>query len=128
MASPREVELFLRGCPRPRIEAWLAAVAGGLRVEWDRDGVVSYQTERGPAVLTLRMEDGPFDGLLLPWGGALWASEPDAARAAAKALGCVVRCEPGPEFPEVDRWADILFEVDGGAQGASAERLVPGDA
>jgi hypothetical protein len=120
VAKPTDVEIFLRGCPESRIVAWLASVAGGATVAWKREGVTGYTTERGPVVLTFRMEDGPFDGVWIPWGRSLWATDLACARQAARALDCVVRCEPGADYPEADRSADLYVELQGGAERLGA--------
>ena len=120
MSKPAPVEIFLRGCPEDRLVAWLASVAGAARLDWTRDGVKGFATDRGPVVLTLRMEDGPFDGLWVPWGTSVWANDLACARAAARALRCVVRCEPGPDWPDADPDEDLYVELDGASERLGA--------
>jgi|GEM_PF-6469239 len=119
MAKHTDVEIFVRACEDARLLAWLESVAGPAAVAWERDGATGYTTARGEVIVTHRMEDGPFDGIWIPWGRALWAADVACARQAARFLGCVVRCEPGRSF-KVDPLADLLLEI---AHGE--ERLVP---
>lgn len=62
------------------------------------------------------------DGFLSVWvrGSAAWSSCSALGRHLAKELSCVVRCDPGNEFPEVSPYANVFLEIDG-----CNESLVP---
>lgn len=117
--------------------------AGHLDVEAyaktdDTDAVVSLLSSNiGP----LRSSDSPGDepriyqfadvyvvlwsgegGFLSVWvrGSTTWPSCPALGRHLAAGLGCVVRCDPGNEFPEVSPYSNLFLEIEG-----DKERLVP---
>jgi hypothetical protein len=111
-----DIEIYVRDLDEERLLAWLDATCGSAREAWRNASQVGFDTARGPVIVTLRMEDGPFAGVAFPWGRALWPTDAHCARA-AREMSSVVRCDPGPAYPGATE--DHVLEIDGGA-----ERLV----
>jgi hypothetical protein len=62
------------------------------------------------------------DGFLSVWvrGNTIWSSSPTLGRHLARELCCLVRCDPGDEFPDVSPYSNVFLEIEGGK-----ESLVP---
>jgi hypothetical protein len=116
-----EVEVYLRDCPVERVLAWVREAVGPLTGPFDCGGVVAYHPATGPGavVVTPSVEGGPFLGVWFNTPARPWATDAECARAAARDLGCVARCDPSREHPELPPGADVWLEVSGGV-----ERLV----
>ena len=69
--------------------------------------------------MTPGIEGGPFVGLAFNWGTTPWRTDADCAREIVAALGCVVRCTPGPDYPSASGYSTTWLEVD-----PNGERIV----
>ncbi len=126
MARLRDVEVYLRDCPIGRAVTWVRANVGPLDGPLDGGGSVIYHLTAGAVILTPGVEDGQFLGVWFNTADRPWATDAECARAAAAALSCVVRCDPGSSYPDVHPQSDVFLEIDG-----TSERLVawnPADA
>jgi hypothetical protein len=81
-----------------------------------------YPSLLGIVIVTPNIQDGPFVGVEFNMPHIPWATAVDCGRQAARELGCVVRCEPGQYFPEVDPLSDAVLEIDG-----DTERIINWD-
>ncbi|MEN3113132.1 hypothetical protein ACFONG_16200 [Uliginosibacterium paludis] len=56
------------------------------------------------------------DGFLSIWvrNSSVWSSCPALGRHLAKELGCIVRCDPGHEFPEINPRSSVFLEIEAG--------------
>ena len=119
MERQPEVEVYLRGCPAERVLAWVRETVGPLAGPFDCGAATAHHPTAGAVVLTPGIEGGPFLGVWFNTPAGPWATDVECARAAAAALGCVARCDPSREHPELPPGADVWLEVSGGV-----ERLV----
>lgn len=115
MQRQRDVEVYLRDCPLERAAAWVQAVSGPLVGPLDCGGPVAYHPPAGAVVLTPGV-DGAFLGVWFNTPCRPWDTDAECGRAAAEALGCVVRCDPGPHSPEVHPLSDVFLEIAGGSE------------
>jgi hypothetical protein len=113
-----DVEVYLRDCPLERAVAWVQSVSGPLTGPVDCGGPVAYHPPDGAVVLTPGL-DGGFLSVWFNTPRHPWDTDVECGQAAAVALGCVVRCDPGLYCPEVHPLSDVFLEIDGGT-----ERLV----
>ncbi len=114
-----EIEIYVRGCALEPLLAFVRSLVGPLREPHDAGAALIYATASGSVTVTPSIEDGPFMGVCISPPPANCASDVDCARMAARELGCVVRCDPGLEFPQVPEWSDTFLEIEG-----AQERLV----
>jgi len=68
--------------------------------------------QHGSASVVLQFSE---DGFLSVWvrGSTAWSSCCALGRHLAKELRCVVRCDPGNEFPEVSPYSNVFLEIKG---------------
>ena len=111
MERQPEVEVYLRGCPAERVLAWVREAVGPLAGPFDCGGATAYHPATGAVVLTPGVEGGPFLGVWFNTPARPWDTDAECARAAAAALGCVARCDPGPHYPEVHPLSPVFLEV-----------------
>lgn len=121
MERQSEVEVYLRDCPIERALAWVRETVGSVAGPFDCGTAVAYHptTSPGAVVLTPGVEGGPFLSVWFNTPARPWATDAECARAAARDLGCVVRCDPSREHPELPPGADVWLELSDGV-----ERLV----
>ena len=123
MERQREIEIYLRDCPLDRLVTWLESVVGPLAPVEAGGAALVYRSSIGPIVVTQGIEGGPFVGVWFNSPNTPWATDVDCARQAARELERVVRCCPGPDFPDVPCWvADQFLEIAGGM-----EQIVTGE-
>jgi ribosomal protein S18 acetylase RimI-like enzyme len=114
MDESTSLAIFVRGRTLDHLLAWVLSVVGPARQADDVDGAPAYHPESGGAVVFQPgVEGGPFIEIF--FSGAKWPWPTDVAcgRAAAKALNCVVRCEPGDAYPECHPLSDGILEING---------------
>ena len=116
MKSQSNIEIYIRDCPMDRLLAWLESVVGPLRPTVDTDGIVVYATAVGPVIITPAVADGTFVGVCFNSPNTPWDTDVDCARQASRELQCVVRCDPGEHFPDVDPLSDVFLEIADGAE------------
>lgn len=114
-----EVEVYLRGCSIEQVLGWIRDAVGQLTGPVDCGETMAYQTVAGAVILRPGVEGGPFLGVWFNTPARPWATDIDCARAAARDLGCVARCDASSEHPELPPSADVWLEVVDGV-----ERLV----
>lgn len=111
---------YVLGPNREQVLSLLSARIGAFVLEYaSDDGTAMYGC--GDVVVTLS-EGG--DGFLSVYlvRCRLWPGDVAFARYLAQALDCVVRCDPGAEYPEVSPLAPVFLEIRG-----DGERLVVWD-
>ena len=127
MNRQSDIEIYVRGCPLERVLDWARSNLGTFGGPFPTDTAIVYCHEKGDGVVvfTPNIEDGAFMSVWFNTHNRPWATDVDCARAAARALNCVVRCDasnmPGqsqhsPVFLELDGDEEriILWEVGGG--------------
>ncbi len=123
MTGSSGIEIVVRDCPQGRLNTWLNAVTGPITGSRDAGGAAIYATRLGPVIVQPGMGGPSGVGVWFNAIGLPWASDAACARQAARELGCVVLCDPGPDYPEVHPLSPVFLEVGGGG-----ERLVVPDA
>ena len=119
MKRQREVDVYLRDCHIDRAVAWVRANLGPLVGPLNGGESVIYHLAAGAVVFTPGVEGERFLGVWFNTADRPWATDVECARAAAAALGCVVRCDPGSSYPDVHPQSGVFLEIDG-----TSERLV----
>ncbi len=109
-----DVWAYFLSLDQERIVGWLSGEVGQLSVATvDEEPFVAVY--RGPAGVAVRIETGPEPNSLevsvSAEGELPWATSPAFARAAARALGVELLCDPGPEYPDVDPLSDTFLRV-----------------
>jgi len=109
-----DVEIFVRDCPIERVLDWARSSVGALSGPFPTATTIAYHLDVGDGALvfTPNMDDGPFMSVWFNTQSRPWATDVDCARAAARALGCAVRCDAS-SIPGVSPHSDMVLEVDG---------------
>ena len=108
------IEIYVR-CDLGKLTDWIDAIAGPITSREELGVRLYYETRLGTVVLTPGMEDGPFVSAYFG-PSTPWDTDVDCARQAAHEIGCIVRCDPGPQFPDVHPASDIWLEMDRGGE------------
>jgi len=114
-----EIEICIRDCPKARLLVWLESVLGELGLPENAGEATEYASKLGPVVLTPNVKDSPFQSVLFKTAKSPWVTSVDCGRQAAQDLACVVRCEPGQHYPEVNPKTQTFLEIEG-----ESEKLV----
>lgn len=114
-----EIEIFVLKPSGARLLEWLAETVGPAGSPLDGGDSAIYPTLAGLLVVTPAVGGTDFTSLWFNTPRTPWATDLECARAAARALRCVVRCAP-PQEPGAPRaQSDLFVEIDG-----EVERLV----
>jgi hypothetical protein len=114
-----DLDAYVLGSSREQVLALLSARIGAFVPEYVDEGTAMYG--RGEIVLTLSESIDGFLSVHLA-RCPLWPDDVAFARYLARALACVVRCDPGAAYPEVSPHSPVFLEVSG-----SGERLLTWD-
>ncbi len=90
----------------------LNVLVGPLEESARVSDTIFYQSSVGPVVV-ICVEDHAFIDICFHTRNSPWATSVDFGRQAACELRCVVRCEPGHYYPEVDPLSDVWLEING---------------
>lgn len=102
---------YVLGPNREQVLSLLSARIGAFVLEYaSDDGTAMYGC--GDVVLTLSEGGDGFLNVYLV-RCRLWSDDVAFARYLAQALDCVVRCDPGAEYPEVSPLAPVFLEIRG---------------
>ena len=113
----KEVAIYV-SCPLERLIAWLNVLVGPLEESARVAETFFYQSSVGPVVV-ICVQDHPFIDVCFHTHNSPWTTHVDFGRQAARELGCMVRCEPGHYYPEVDPLSNVWLEIN-----ADQERLI----
>lgn len=111
-----DVEVYIRDCTVERAVAWIRSAIGPLAGPFEAGSSVVYHLTGGAVVLTSSVGDGRFLSVWFNTPIRPWLSDVECARAAARDLGCVVRCDPGAARPDISPYSDAFLEIDGEAE------------
>lgn len=111
------IEFFVRDCSTERLFAWLESVLGELGPVEALVITTICDSQIGSVVVTPNIEGGPFMSVWFISARTPWGTDVECARQAAKALDCIVRCDPGQHYPEIPDWvSDQFLEISGGEE------------
>ena len=113
MEQQTAIEIYIKDCPNDRLFAWIESAVGPLGNPEEIGDATLYPSPLGPVIITPNIQDGPFVGVEFIMPHSPWATDVDCGRQAARELGCIVRCDPGQHFPEVDPLSDAVLEING---------------
>ena len=112
MERQTEVAAYAK-CSLEQLIAWLNAFIGPLE-ESERIGEsIFYLSRFGPVIVITNVEDVSYIEVCCNAPTGLWATNVDFARLVARELNCIVRCDPGQHYPDVDPLSDTLLEING---------------
>ncbi len=112
MQAPK-FEIYIDDCCVTTTLAWLRELLGDMRCLNSLPDSSIYQWFGGVLVITQGVGVGGHSTSLYLSGHRLpWDSAADLARAAAVVLDAVVYCEPGTEFPAVNKHYKVFLRVD----------------
>lgn len=110
-SAPSDVEAYVKTSDINAIVSLLSSAIGELKCEFADDAELRIYGHAGIRVI-IQPSEYQFNSIWVR-GSDRWSSSPMLARFLATNLGCVVRCDPGHEFPEIDPYSDIFLQVDG---------------
>ena len=108
------VEAYVKPSEIGAVVSALSMAIGGLVTDSSSDaGLRIYTLQDTSAVLT-----ESEDGFLSVWvrGTSGWPTSAALGRYLATALNCIVRCDPGREFPEVSPYSNIFLQIENGRE------------
>ena len=111
-----DVEIYVRDCEVERAVAWVRSAVGPLVGPREAGAAIAFQLPVGSVVLTPGIEDGPYLSVWFNTPDRPWWTDVECARAAARQLDRVVRCDPGAEYPGLDSRAGWVVEIDGASE------------
>lgn len=118
MDEQQNLEVYIRTASTPKILRWLADALGPVhRVDPD---LHLYRVATAPREVSILVQpeigDGHFTGVYLAPNATPWPTDVTFARAAFRALGQEVRCDPGTlsgrawHWFRIDRSGEALVE------------------
>ena len=127
----QDIEIYIREPALKRVLGWLKAELGNIEEcppnKAQKNVLVYRAVDFEPAIpimFQLQVEGGPFVGIWFDSDKTPWPSDLECARAAFKALGLPVMCDPGPEhhdqddFLRIDDSGESLVRLKGGKLGS----------
>jgi len=117
MKRQSDIEIYVKGCPNDVLVAWIEKIFGKLKRVPDTSYMIIYDSEVCRIIIT--PSDYSFTSVNFCSAETPWATHVDCGRQAVRDLNCIVHCDPGQNFPEVDPLSDIFLEI-----SADGERLV----
>jgi hypothetical protein len=106
-----DIEAFAKTSDVSSLMSALSAAIGEPQVKpWMNEELKIYECKDLLVVLHPSQDD--FLGVWIR-GRSPWPSSPALARHLADRLRCVVRCDPGAMYPEVDPLSDVFLEIEG---------------
>ncbi len=114
MKREKEVAIYV-SCPLEQLITWLNELGGPLEESARVAETIFYQSSVGPMVV-ICVEDHSFIDVCFHTRNGPWVTSVDLGRQAVRELRCVVRCEPGHYYPEVDPLSNVWLEINGGQE------------
>jgi hypothetical protein len=107
----RDIEAYAKTSSAGAVVSLLSRTIGQLRSKSPPEDALQIYEFEGVCVVLQPSEDG----FLSVWvrGSNAWSSCSDLGRHLANELRCVVRCEPGRQFPAVSPQSDVFLEIEG---------------
>jgi hypothetical protein len=114
MIDQNGVEAFVKAGDIGGVVSALSMTIGALVADGSSDPSLRiYRFQDTSAVLT-ESEDGFLSVWVLGANG--WLTSAALGRYLATALNCIIRCDPGPEFPEVSPHSSIFLQIENGRE------------
>ena len=109
-----EIEIIIQDGVLEQITNWLETVVGPIGSPTDAEFFWVYNTRLGTVLVQPNMDMGDRRGVAVWFRSAElpWPSCAACARQAAREMACVVCCDPGEDYPEVNPLAPLFLEVD----------------
>jgi len=111
----KDIEIYIRSCPREKILAWISRVLGPLEKKHeDTDQTIYHCNHHGhivPVVITDGIAAGPFTGVWFNSDETPWAHDVECAREIHLKTGCTVRCDPCGVYTQVDPYSDVFLQI-----------------
>lgn len=108
------VEAYVNASDMGAVVAALSIAIGAPAAESASDvGLKMYTLQDTSAVLS-----ESEDGFLSVWvrGTSAWPTSAALGRYLANELNCIVRCDPGREFPDVSPYSSIFLQIERGRE------------
>ena len=114
ISDQNEVEVFVKADDIDAVVSTLSMIIGALVIDSSSEaGLRIYRFQDTSAVLAESK-----GGFLSVWvrGASGWPTSPALGRYLATVLNCIVRCDPGPELPEVSPHSSIFLQIENGRE------------
>lgn len=109
-----EVEAYAKTSDTNTVISLLSSTIGTLTTDCSSgEHPMIYAFEDTTVVL-----EASDDGFLCVWirGATMWPTASAFGRYLAAELDCVVRCDPGREFPAVSPYSNVFLQIERGAE------------
>jgi len=109
-----EVEAYAKTSDTGAVISLLSRTIGTLTTDCKSGEFPRIYTFEGTTVVLGASEDG----FLSVWirGATMWPTSSAFGRCLAAQLDCVVRCDPGREFPAVSPYSNVFLQIERGAE------------
>ena len=111
------IEIYVEGCSIDVLVRWIEKAIGKLERAPDVGKEAIYDSKIGSVIIS--PSAGSFTSVWFNTDETPWATDVDCGRQAVRDLNCIVRCDPGLHFPEVDPLSDTFLQI-----SADGERFV----
>ena len=110
MSNPEDIEIYVKGSETKHIVSFLNREIGTLSFDSEIDeGHILYTCNDAKILINTEIQDGYVSVYVK--GIEKWKSGVELARNIVSALGVIVRCDPGGEYPKVSPYSDTFIEV-----------------
>lgn len=113
MKRQKDIEIYLKNCSNKQIIDWIKSILGLLKEPEDSGVGILCSTPIGLAIITSEIDDNKsITGVWFNTPQSPWPTDVDCGRQAAQELGCIVFCDPGEHYPEVDPVSYTFLKID----------------